>query len=344
MPDPATQDALPAASPPATTYLSGIVTAGLAAICGAIFTSWAGVQGTLVGAMIGATIGSSVSEVVRAPLDGLERRLVAAGFSARRLRQDGVVKTVVTSPTAAQQAFRMISRGAVVTVGATAIVGFLLALGGMTAVEAAAGEPLAAIVSDSPATGTTLGNAIAEAPSVRPPAPDAQSGPAGGQNDGNSTSSRPADPILGAEDPARVAPSSPTPTSTDANDKQNQNASVAASPVASPSPDASPAPDRLPTGAVPIGDATATASPAIAATPSASVVPGGTGSPAAVPVVTVVATATPTPHVNAQAANARAPVAIQTSTPTQTPTPTLTATATTTSATGAVPALPRSAP
>lgn len=113
------------AVPPATTYLSGILTAGLAAICGAVFTSWTGVQGTLVGAMIGATIGSSVSEVVRAPLDTLERRLIAAGFSARRLRRDGVVKTVATSPAAAQQAFSLVSRGAIVTVGATAIVGFL---------------------------------------------------------------------------------------------------------------------------------------------------------------------------------------------------------------------------
>src|SRR5689334_9765931 len=60
---------------PARPYLSGIVTSGLAAVSGATIASWTGVQGTLIGAIIGATIGSAVSEIVRAPLDALERRI-----------------------------------------------------------------------------------------------------------------------------------------------------------------------------------------------------------------------------------------------------------------------------
>lgn len=236
-------------APPSATYLSGIVTAGLAAICGAVFTSWAGVQGTLVGAMIGATIGSSVSEVVRAPLDTLERRLVAAGFSARRLRRDGVVKTVVTSPAAAQQAFGMISRGAVVTVGATAIIGFLLAIGGVTALEVATGEPLASMVSDEPASGTTVGNALPDLSPVVTPAPSSPESTASGWSGGGVTSDRPSDPVRSSEGPSVAL--SPSPSSTETAPNESQNTNSAASPAALTSPDAtlqavvSPPPDTV---------------------------------------------------------------------------------------------------
>src|SRR5262249_6579844 len=70
----------PASAPvvsPARPYLSGIITSGLSAVSGATIASWTGVQGTL----IGATIGSAVSELVRAPLDALERRIIEAGVS-----------------------------------------------------------------------------------------------------------------------------------------------------------------------------------------------------------------------------------------------------------------------
>jgi hypothetical protein len=334
-------DATPA-SPPASTYLSGIVTAGLAAVCGAIFTSWAGVQGTLVGAMIGATIGSSVSEIVRAPLDSLERRLVAAGFSVRRLRRDGVVKTVATSPVAAQQAFGMISKGAIVTVGATAIVGFLLAVGGVTAVEVAAGEPLAAMVADAPATGTTIGNALPDPPPVLAPAPG---GPAAGRSGGGVTAARPADPILGSEDPAVAASPSATATQTATDDAQNTNTAASPSPASGEAASVSASPDAATQAAEATGTTTpdaltptATGSTTIPTTSTTPTVGGSATatiatSPSAVRVVTVVVTATPTATAAGapQAAgvtSASAPVVIQTATPTPTWTPTPTPTST----------------
>src|SRR5581483_11205251 len=109
--------------------------------------------------------------IVKSPLASVERRLLRAGVSARQLRQDGVVKTLATSPTAAQAVLGMVSRGALVTIAAVAIVGFLLAIGGITAVEAARGEPLSSIVADQTATGTTIGNLVPQATVVGIPAP-----------------------------------------------------------------------------------------------------------------------------------------------------------------------------
>lgn len=307
----------PPAPAPGPSYLSGIVTAGLAAICGAIFTSWAGVQGTVVGAMVGATIGSTVSEMVRAPLDALERRIIAAGVSPWRLRRDGVVKTVMTSPTAAQQAFGMVSRGAVLSVGATAIVGFLLAIGGVTAVESASGQPLAATLgNDTDETGTTISKVLSNPPAALAPAPSAQEttrandGTVAGRSGGGMTAYPPTVP---PGDAAPVVVLSPSPSPDD--DQDN----VAAAPSASSSPEAA------------LGDAAGPTPEGGAPTPDASATPAVAGASPVAQVVTVVVTATATssPTVPAlTSATAQAVSSTPTATPTRTPTPTPTRTPT----------------
>src|SRR5215204_3848733 len=122
----------------------------------------------------------------------------------------------MTSPTAAQQAFSMLSRGALLSVGATAIVGFLLAIGGVTAVESASGQPLAATLGGhDDETGTTIGNALPNPPAALAPAPNSQVtargdvGTVAGRSGGGMTAYPPTIPPREAG-PSGVA-SSPTP-------------------------------------------------------------------------------------------------------------------------------------
>lgn len=291
-PGPAPGETAAPAAPPRQ-YLSGIVTAGLAAVCGALITSWAGVQGTLVGAMIGATIGSGISEIVRAPLDALEGRIIRAGVSAARLRRDGLLKTVLSSSTAAQAALGFLgSRGAVVAAGTVAIVGFLLALGGITAVEAARGAPLAAIVADAPQTGTTIGNVIPNPPPVLAPAPTAPPAAAPGRT------SAVAGGAVAANDNDRPpsgtpAVASPTATTGSRGDRPDGAARPGSSPSPAPGGAAAPA---SPNAVGPPAVQTATAQARLTAIPTAGVTPDAT----AVPVTATAQAATAT----AQAATA----------------------------------------
>jgi hypothetical protein len=357
----------PSAAPaePARSYVAGILTAGLAAVCGAVFTSWAGVQGTLVGAMVGATIGSSVSEVVRAPLTTLEQRIIQAGVSARRLRRDGVTKTILSSPAAAGAALRevgscLVSRNALIAVATVAVLGFGLALSGITAVEAATGEPLAAIVSDSAETGTTIGNVVPNPPPILAPAPTSPSAQNAGRGDDGAAVVKPGDPGteggLPADVPGRVTGGvvPPSPSTAASSETPQTDPAVAASPDASATAGAS----ATSTGTV-TPDGTATP-----ATASASKTATATGSATVVKVVTVVVTATPTsspangtsgptqtaPVATTAPANApsatSAPTSVRAATPTSTPTPTRTPTptATSTRTPTPAPAAPTAAP
>src|SRR5918912_1015830 len=67
--------------------LAGILATGLAAALGAVLTSYVGFQGTVAGAMVGAMLVSGLSQVVRGPLDRLERWLLWHGLLVVRRRQ-----------------------------------------------------------------------------------------------------------------------------------------------------------------------------------------------------------------------------------------------------------------
>jgi hypothetical protein len=341
MPAP-TDGALPDQAPtPPRSYIAGILTAGLSAVCGAVLTSWFGVQGTLVGAMLGATIGSSVSEIVRTPLTSLERRIIQSGTSGHRLRRDGLVKTLLSSPAAARQALGMVSGRAIVTVATVAIVGFALAAFGLTAVEVAQGEPLAAILSDSEATGTTVGNIVPNPPPVLAPDP-ATAVPVqatGTPSQGEGAAGAPATNENVAASPEAERPAA-------------SGAGGEARPGASPSPDAAAgasAAGTPPAGATATAlDATATAqsatataqaatataqiatatvqasddAPSVAATAiRATTSPGGTPPPAATAATTPRPSTATTPAASSGGSPSTAtPTPTATATPTRTPT------------------------
>src|SRR3954452_21928105 len=99
-----------------------------------------------------------------------------------------------------------------------AVIGFVLAVGGITAVESASGQPLAAALGGDPdETGTTLGNVMPNPPAAPAPAPTSapvasrNGGLTEGRSGGGATANQPPGPTGNAVPP--TAASSPTPAS-----------------------------------------------------------------------------------------------------------------------------------
>jgi hypothetical protein len=280
----------PTVEAPPRAYFAGIATAGLAAVCGAIFTSWLGAQGTLAGAMIGATIGSSVSEIVKAPLTSLEQRIIQAGVSARQVRRDGLLMTVMSSPAAARQVFGMVSRRAVATVAMIAVAGFALAMGGVTAVEVASGAPLSDIVADADFSDTTLGQTLPPpaflAPEPQRPAVEATA-QEGVDADGPRAGASPS-PASETGGLPGMAPS-PSPEGSQ-DDDGNVPPDAAASPEAGSAPEPARSPERpaASTQAAADGSSTPTHTPSVTAgaTSTGATTPAPTPIPASTPTVT----------------------------------------------------------
>jgi hypothetical protein len=143
-----------------------------------------------------------VSQVVRVPLDRLERRLIQVGFSAVRLHQLGLVRGILSTRDAPAKLWRAIPRRVVVGTLGVAAAGFLIGMLGITLLEAAQGRPVSAITTGAPRTGTTAGNLVTGR-SASEPTPE----PAGA---GQTETASPAVPTEAAT--AALTGGSPAPT------------------------------------------------------------------------------------------------------------------------------------
>ena len=129
-----------------TTQITG---SALAAMSGAFFASWAGTTGTIVGAAVGSVI---VTVGAATYTWSLQRTRDAVKRTAAQVRLSG--RTPAERP---ERHLLSLPWGkvALTSVAVTAI-----GLGGITAIEAAAGRPVSSYTGSSASTGTTLGNAV----------------------------------------------------------------------------------------------------------------------------------------------------------------------------------------
>lgn len=152
--------------------LAGILATGVAAAMGAILTSRLGMQGTVLGAMFVAMACSVVSQVVRAPLDRVERSMWRMGLLSVRHRPNrprSVAAQAVRTPEPPRLVYQpRASQGnparRVLVVGA---LGFAIGMTLISAYEITTGRPVSADTAQDASTGTTVGNL------VRHPAPAA---------------------------------------------------------------------------------------------------------------------------------------------------------------------------
>ena len=193
--------------------LAGILATGLAAALGAVLTSYAGVQGTVAGAMVGAMVVSGLSQVVRWPLDHLERWLLRRGLLVVRRRP--------RVPTARVQAVRLAAASPpsrpprigwrVLVIGS---LGFIVGMAAISGFELSQGKPLSAATAREARTGTTVGNLVrpsvaeAEPPTAEPTAEPAATAPSRLAGDGPSPG--PTRTSGATATPARSAPATPT--------------------------------------------------------------------------------------------------------------------------------------
>ena len=152
---------------PPRSYLAGVLASGLAAGVGALLTSFAGIEGTVLGALIGSMIVSVGTQVMKVPLAGMERRLMLAGFPAWRLRRFGLLRGVLTTPGAAAKLLRIyVSGPAIASIVTISTVGFALGMVGLSLFEARLGRPVSAATSGEPRAGTTVENLVRAAPAA----------------------------------------------------------------------------------------------------------------------------------------------------------------------------------
>lgn len=242
--------------------VAGVLATGVAAALGAVVTSYGGIQDTIVGAMLSAMVVAALSQVVRVPLDRMERQLYRWGFGVRRSRLRSAPRLriqarplKVTYPPARRQ----IRPGRTAVVGAAGFIVGMLLLSGF---ELTAGRPVSAATTNNQRTGTTLGNLVKAQPS-----PDA----AAAIGTGTPTQTPAITPtvtpgILGANQAATTPTTIRTPTpSPAATSNARPTLTATAAPTAPPTPtfrpSATPAerPDATPTR--PPGSMTPTATP-----------------------------------------------------------------------------------
>src|SRR5215212_3697674 len=149
---------------------------GLAAAIGAVLTSFAGLEGTLLGAVVGAMVISVSTQVVQVPFHVAERRLIEAGFSAWRLRRLGLLRGAVSTPGALVKLLRVyVPPRAVVSIVLISTTGFLLGMAGLSVVERVPATPVCAPSANEVRPAPTVGNTVQ--PLVqRPPGPPATPG------------------------------------------------------------------------------------------------------------------------------------------------------------------------
>ena len=193
--------------------LAGILATGLAAALGAVLTSYAGVQGTVAGAMVGAMVISGLSQVVRWPLDRLERWLLRYGLLVVRRRQQ--------LPTARVQAVRLAAASPasrVPRIGWRVLVigslGFVVGMAAVSGFELSQGKPLSATTAHQARTGTTVGNLVrASVAEAEPPTAELNAEPATTAPPrlaGKVPSPGPTRTPGATSTPARSAPATPT--------------------------------------------------------------------------------------------------------------------------------------
>jgi hypothetical protein len=204
----------PSASP--RSYLAGILASGLAASAGAVLTSFAGIEGTVLGAVIGAMLVSLGTELMKVPLNVMERRLMQAGFPAWRLRRFGLLPGLLSTPGAALKLLRVYVPGAAVaSIVTISTAGFALGMVGLSVFEAKQGRPVSAATAGETRTGTTVENLVRPAPAATSvPTPTLQGTPAPtrpGQDTPAKTTLLPGNTTPG---PATATPGSTRPTAT----------------------------------------------------------------------------------------------------------------------------------
>jgi len=154
-------------TPPRSSYLAGVLASGLAAGAGALLTSFAGIEGTVLGALIGAMIVSLGTQAMKVPLAVMERRLMLAGFPAWRLRRFGLLRGVLTTPGAAAKLLRVhIAGPTIASIVTISTVGFALGMIGLSLFEARLGRPVSAATSGEPRAGTTVENLVRPVPAA----------------------------------------------------------------------------------------------------------------------------------------------------------------------------------
>ena len=198
--------------------LSGIQVVGgaLAATTSAVAASYLGVAGTLAGAALGsvvATVGGSLyTYSLRRTTDRV--RTVAhrtpAGTTVTATATTGTVEGAADGPAPARR--RAVQRRGPIVAAAAA---FAVAVGGITAVELVAGEPISTVVYSEPATnGTTLGS-VAEREPQEPESGDVAPEPtpsvSPGDGDQGPGDQSPSDQPPGDEAPAPDSSASPSP-------------------------------------------------------------------------------------------------------------------------------------
>jgi hypothetical protein len=202
---------------------SQIVAAGLATATITVLSSFAGVAGTLIGAAV-----ASMASTAATALYSYWVKL--SGHRLRTLHQ----RRLQLSPLW-------------LVAGAAAL--FALALATVTAVEAASGRPVSALVRGGHQTGTTLGHVFAPAPSASPAVPASPSASPSRTHASRRPSASPSP--SGRATPARTAspsaPASPTlqvppvPSAPAAGSSSPAPGYPTGSPAPSPSPDGTPA-------------------------------------------------------------------------------------------------------
>lgn len=201
--------------------LTQVVGSALAAAAAAFGASFLGVAGTIIGAAVASVIATVASAMYTSSL--MRTRAVVASTVTQWTRTSQTAPVVdPNAPPATEPSRRTRTPWARVAVAAAATL--VVALGGLTAVEAVVGKPLATLLGGSQAHGTSLG---------------AVSGAGGSGTKTRST-------------PTRTP--SPTPTST-------PSATPSATPDPTPSATPSGTPTGTP-GATPSADPTATPTPA----------------------------------------------------------------------------------
>lgn len=138
--------------------VSGKVATGISAITVAAVTSYIGTQGTVIGVAIGAMLGSVVTQLAKPQLMRCEQRIhqAAAAVGAARLRD--IPGYVRAAPAGARALHHRIPMRTVGIASGLGVAGFVVAMGSITALEVSQGEPLSAITTGEPSTGTTISN------------------------------------------------------------------------------------------------------------------------------------------------------------------------------------------
>lgn len=199
----------------------------LAAVSGAVFASWAGTTGTIIGAALGsviATVGSAAytwwlrrtSAVVRERADRVRQATLRINALPRTVNQ-GPMRDPEESPEVDAPEKPKFPWGRVAVAAALVLV---VALAGITLFEAFTGKPVASLVGQDHGKGTTLGHVVGSDPKpthtptpTPSPSPAAPS-PTGGSPSPATQSPTPTPPPTLLPSPSAGAPSSGSATPT----------------------------------------------------------------------------------------------------------------------------------